>query len=309
MDIDDMLTQIDEKLNNASNIECPYRSRVIPFCQGIRFNCDVDSGYVDYIHSVNGVRNECTESPIKEIYITDIDSCCSRFIEGNYRPDSNFGVLSLPNAPTAIVSVGGWDTPSERPTFEVGENGVVAVWQRQVYDRCNKSGRRRKNLLTLEDAGSFASFIGQLSERGAERLVVHCGSGISRSSAAAAAASKALWGDDLWAFARPYAWGPNIDVYTKLLHGLGFLDDLEETDCVPRARHRFAEWCFRGDDWVLESYNADYIDLHFYHKTLHDASDYQYHSHRMYTFVPENNPLIGTRDWGLLQALQKPFLK
>lgn len=309
MGIDKIMKGCGERLNNTPNLECPYHSRLINFNDGIGFDCDVDSGHIDFIKGVTGVCNSGTKSPIKEIYITDIDSCCSRFIGGNYRSDSNFGVLSLPDAPTAIVSIGGWSRKQDAPKFDAGENGVVAVWQRNVYDIVNKSGRKCKNMLTLEDADSFASFIGQLSETGAERLVVHCGSGISRSSAAAAAASKALWGDDLWAFARPYAWGPNIDVYTKLLHGLGFLDDLEEADCVPRARHRFAEWCFRGDDWVLESYNADYIDLHFYHKTLHDASDYQYHSHRMYTFVPENNPLIGTRDWGLLQALQKPLLK
>lgn len=309
MNINKNMKKFEKERNSVSNLECPYRSGYINFHEGIGFDCDVDSGHIDFIKGVTGVRNYGTKSSIKEIYITDIDSCCSRFILGNYRPNSFFGVLSIPDAPTAIVSIGGWSRTQDAPKFDIGENGVVGVWQRNVHDIVNKSGHKRKNMLTPEDADSFSSFIEQLGETGAERLVVHCGSGISRSSAAAAAASKALWGDDLWAFSRPNCWGPNVDVYTKLLNAFGFLDDLSNADCVPRARHRFAEWCYYGDDWMFKSYNADYVDLRFYHKTLHDVNDYQYHSYGMHTFIPENNPLIGTRDWELLQVLQKPFLK
>ena len=287
---------------DEASYRCPYDFGKVPFYDGIRFDCNTDSGHVDYVKGITGVRNEESESPVKEIYITDYDSCVNRFILGMCRPESHFGVLSLPASPTAIVSIGGWSRKKDRPAFTVGENDVVAVWQCDVFDKVNDTGRKSKGLLTLDDADSFASFIGQLDGTGAERLVVHCGSGISRSSAAAAAASKALWGDDLWAFARPNIWGPNADVYTKLLHGLGLLDALDEPDCVPRARHRFAEWCYWGDDWIYESYNADYVDCKFY------GVKPSYMLNRKYKncsskYTPRNNPLLGKRDWELLQNL------
>ena len=292
--------------SNEASYRCPYDFGKVPFYDGIRFDCDTDSGHVDYVKGVTGVRNAESISSIKEIYITDYGSCVDRFILGVCRPESHFGVLSLPAAPTAIVSIGGWSRKKDRPVFTIGENDVVAIWQRDVFDNVNDTGRKSKGLLTLDDADSFASFIRQLSGTGAERLVVHCGSGISRSSAAAAAASKALWGDDLWAFARPNIWGPNADIYTKLLHGLGLLDDMDEPDCVPRARHRFAEWCYNGDDWLYSSYNADYVDCKFY------GVKPSYMLNRKYKdcsgkYTPLNNPLLGTRDWELLQKLTDRF--
>lgn len=294
-----LLDEIDRAVDRPPYPYPPYRG--VDIRDGdVRFACDVDSGGVTFVRDVPGVRNNGTESAIREIYITDIGSCAARFIDGVYEPDCLHGVCALPDAPTAIASIGGWRGESGRPRFEVGRNGVVAVWQRDVDDACNRSGRRKRGLLTAEDAESFAQFIGELGGAGAERLVVHCGGGISRSSAAAAAASKALWGDDLWAFARPNVWGPNVDVYTKLLHGLGLLDDLNDQDCVPRARHRFAEWCFRGDNWMMESYNADVVDLRYYGKTMDDIRSYDKTFH---TFDPRNNPLGGTRDWELLKAL------
>ena len=295
-----LLDEVDMAVDRPPYPYPPYRG--VDIRDGdVRFDCDVDSGSVTFTRDVPGVRNDGAESDIREIYITDIGSCAARFIDGVYEPDCLHGVCALPDAPTAIVSIGGWRRESERPRFEVGRNGVVSVWQRDVDDACNRSGRRKRELLTAEDAESFAQFIGELGGAGAERLVVHCGSGISRSSAAAAAASKTLWGDDLWAFARPNVWGPNVDVYTKLLHGLGLLDDLKDPDCVPRTRHRFAEWCFRGDNWMLESYNADAVDLRYYGKTMDDIRSYDKTFH---TFDPRNNPLGGTRDWELLKALK-----
>lgn len=309
MDIDKIIRQVEEELRNTPNLICPYRSNRIPFRQGIGFDCDVDSGHIDFIKGIEGARNSGTKSPIKEIYITDIDSCVARFVDGQYAPESGFGVVPLPDAPTAIVSIGGWCSDDETPQFKIGENGIVDVWQRDIDDAVNiidifdDYRVRPKRLLTMKDAESFASFIGQIGEKGAERLVIHCGSGISRSSAAAAAASKALWGDDLWVFARPNEWGPNIDVYTKLLYALGLLDDLNDGDCVPRARHHFAEWCFRGDGWLYESYNADIVDFNFYGKDQFDET-YDIHDPSNGKYPPEHNPLIGTRDWALLQKLQ-----
>jgi predicted protein tyrosine phosphatase len=91
------------------------------------------------------------------------------------------------------------------------DNGIEAVCR--VY--FNDVELDKLNCITDADADIIASFVREIADS-ANKLIVHCEYGVSRSAGIAAAIMKFLTGDDLPIFNNPL-YRPNVTCYRKLM--------------------------------------------------------------------------------------------
>lgn len=243
-----------------------------------------DNRFVYTTHGVKTIDSNSIDSPIRDIQILSVSAAKSMYQRG-----IDYGIVpqAIDGTQTALISIG-WSTKRHpAPEFTVGENGLVAIKRLEFGDVCdNVLARHREAIITRKTAEEAADFIMNiLPVCGAKRLAVHCDAGISRSSATAAAASSFLWGDDIWAFMRPTMFGPNITVYTRIMKALGLLRNDDDVR-LAYAKHEFAEWAYRGDNWAKSSYNVDNTEIE-------KARNCQYASPIESLWTLEKNPLNG----------------
>lgn len=142
---------------------------------------------------------------------------------------------------TAIISISNIDQPS--PDFNMdGANGLVESCLLSFDDvECGEKG-----CITAQDADRIASFVRSIEGRDdIERLVVHCGAGVSRSAGVAAACSLYLFGDDSEFFGSKYC--PNRTCYRMVLDSL--LVPLTDTQIDERfGRNKELYWARRREE-------------------------------------------------------------
>lgn len=124
-----------------------------------------------------------------------------------------FSEMKNPPA-TAMISISSHDEPL--PDFNLdGGNGLKKVCHMSFDDE--ESGT--PGCITKDDATEIADFVRSIeNDDDIERLVVHCGAGVSRSAGVAAACSLYLLGDDSEFFGAKYC--PNRTCYRMVLDAL-----------------------------------------------------------------------------------------
>jgi predicted protein tyrosine phosphatase len=112
--------------------------------------------------------------------------------------------------PWAIISIS--EDPTQFPVLL--EENRSALLQVEFADLEFNSGTSNFKLFDEADAENILSFVESLPND-VEVLIIHCGAGISRSAAVAAALSKMTNGSDGGFFDSPYS--PNSKVYHTML--------------------------------------------------------------------------------------------
>ena len=108
----------------------------------------------------------------------------------------------------AVISISSFD--DEYPVF-INES-MPALMLR--FDDVDKG---YPNCITENDAKQIVEFINKTIANGCEKLIVHCGAGISRSAGVAGAIMKYIHDDDRPIFKNP-KYRPNIHCYRMVLN-------------------------------------------------------------------------------------------
>ena len=118
----------------------------------------------------------------------------------------------------AVVSISDMDKESPE-LFNNPDNGMF----RQFRVHFDDVDIGQPNCITDEQAGTIAEFVFEIRNE-ADKIVVHCEAGISRSAGVAAAVMKFLNGDDWGVFDSP-RFRPNMTCYRKVLNALHVYSD------------------------------------------------------------------------------------
>jgi protein-tyrosine phosphatase len=113
----------------------------------------------------------------------------------------------------AVISIS--DTDKENPEFSDDSKNRIFQRLRLHFDDVEIGG---KNCITDEQANEISQFIFDVRNK-ADKIVVHCEAGVSRSAGVAAAIMKYLNGDDWGIFDNP-RYCPNNTCYRKVLNAL-----------------------------------------------------------------------------------------
>lgn len=106
------------------------------------------------------------------------------------------------------------DIGSGTKVMKTAENGIFALLKLQFDDVEDPD----INAITEKDADLIAKFVKNNVDN-ADRIIVHCSAGISRSAGCAAAIMKYLYGDDSKIYDCP-KYRPNSTVYRRVLNAM-----------------------------------------------------------------------------------------
>lgn len=128
-----------------------------------------------------------------------------------FNGNKKFAVLSIQEYPSDMMGV----------QYKCGGNCKAAlnVWFSDITDKFREQESKYIKLITEEDAEDIYKFVMKIRDMDIDQLIVHCNLGISRSSAVAAAISKALTGSDEEFFSGKFV--PNMVVYYAVLKAFG----------------------------------------------------------------------------------------
>jgi protein-tyrosine phosphatase len=117
------------------------------------------------------------------------------------------------NKRIAVISIS--DTDKESPEFSDDSKNGIFQRLRLHFDDVEIDD---ENCITDEQASEISDFVFKVRDE-ADKIVVHCEAGISRSAGVAAAIMKYLNGDDWGVFDNP-RYCPNNTCYRKVLNAL-----------------------------------------------------------------------------------------
>ena len=140
--------------------------------------------------------------------------------------------------PTAIISV----TSKDSDDVQFANNPNIRAIFRMKFDDIDigEEELTERPVAKQEDLAGLKAFVDSLAGLDIDTLIVHCGSGISRSGATGAAIDEYLGlRNDIWR-KRPYF--PNLHVYILACKELGIVRTEEDIDRLFWLRHEYSMW-------------------------------------------------------------------